>query len=64
MKVSEVNEVKRRRKQLLYDLKNRRRYWELKKEAELRKVKRIIIIIIIIIIIKKYIPQVKESANE
>ena len=33
----EVTEVARRRTQLLDDLRNRRRYWELKEEAEDRK---------------------------
>jgi hypothetical protein len=33
----EVKGVGRRRKQLLDDLRNRRRYWELKEEAEDRK---------------------------
>ena len=33
----EVKGVRRRRTQLLDDLRNRRRYWELKEEAEDRK---------------------------
>jgi hypothetical protein len=32
--MTEVNGVGRRRTQLLDDLRNRRRYWELKEEAE------------------------------
>jgi hypothetical protein len=32
-----VKGVRRRRTQLLDDLRNRRRYWELKEEAEDRK---------------------------
>ena len=32
--VTEVKVVGRRRTQILYDLRNRRRYWELKEEAE------------------------------
>ena len=35
--MTEVKGVGRRRTQLLDDLRNRRRYWELKKEAEYRK---------------------------
>ena len=35
--VAEVKGVGRRRTQLLDDLRNRRRYWELKEEAEDRK---------------------------
>ena len=35
--MTEVNGVGRRRTQLLDDLRNRRRYWELKEEAEDRK---------------------------
>ena len=35
--MTEVNGVGRRRTQLLDDLRNIRRYWELKKEAEDRK---------------------------
>ena len=33
-KMTEVKGVRRRRTKLLDDLRNRRRYWELKKEAE------------------------------
>ena len=32
--MTEVKEVRRRRTQLLDDLRNRRRYWELKEEAK------------------------------
>ena len=35
--MTEVTGVRRRRTQLLDDLRNRRRYWELKVEAEDRK---------------------------
>ena len=35
--ITEVKGVGRRRTQLLDDLRNRRRYWELKEEAEDRK---------------------------
>jgi hypothetical protein len=35
--MTEVKEVGRRRTQLLDYLRNRRRYWELKEEAEVRK---------------------------
>jgi hypothetical protein len=35
--MTEVKGVGRRRTQLLDDLKNRRRYWELTEEAEARK---------------------------
>ena len=35
--MTEVKGVERRRTQLLDDLRNRRRYWELKEEAEDRK---------------------------
>jgi hypothetical protein len=35
--MTEVKGVGRKRTQLLYDLRNRRRYWELKEEAEDRK---------------------------
>jgi hypothetical protein len=33
-----VEEVGRRRTELLNDLRNRRTYWELKEEAEVRKI--------------------------
>ena len=36
--MTEVKEVGRRRTQLLDDLRNRRRYWELKKEADRKSV--------------------------
>ena len=36
--MAEVKGVGRRRAQLLDDLRNLRRYWELKKEAEDRKI--------------------------
>ena len=36
--MTEVKRVGRRRTQLLDDLRNRRRYWELKEEAEDRKI--------------------------
>ena len=35
--MTEVKGVGRRRTQLLDDLRNRRRYWELKEEAEIEK---------------------------
>jgi hypothetical protein len=37
MPLTEVKGVGRRRTQLLDDLRNRRRYWELKEEAEDKK---------------------------
>ena len=35
--MTEVKEVRRRKTQFLDDLRNRRRYWELKEEAEDKK---------------------------
>jgi hypothetical protein len=35
--MTEVKGVGRRRTQLLNDLRNRRKYWELKEEAEVKK---------------------------
>jgi hypothetical protein len=41
LQITEVKGVGRRRIQLLDDLRNRRRYWELKEEAEDRKIWRL-----------------------
>ena len=59
-KMAEVKGVGRRRVQLLVDLRNRRRYWELKEEAEdQRRWKRQFITRNL-----SYLPRVQEPTNK